>query len=243
MLLTIDTRETIKKNVLASVKNSVVESLELGDYLFEIDGDKLVIERKTISDFSASITDGRHREQKSRLLANFPKTHIMYIVEGDFRNADESMVHQRVKSKTVFSSMINTMLRDDINVLHTSGTEETVLLLSYLADKLERDGLKFMNKSAITSHTDNLVATVHPCKRKNVDTLVALQMMISCVPGISTVAAKRITSRYKTMSDFVTAVKSVDTDKQMIFIQEMRGDTERKISKTAARNLISYLGI
>ena len=62
----------------------VIQQLDLGDIIF-MSGEEvmIIIERKTIQDLRSSIKDGRHREQKIRLLSNFPKHKIYYLIEGD----------------------------------------------------------------------------------------------------------------------------------------------------------------
>ena len=63
----------------------LIEQLELGDIIFRInDNDevKYIIERKSVSDLYSSIKDGRYREQKVRLLANYPLSKIIYLIEN-----------------------------------------------------------------------------------------------------------------------------------------------------------------
>ena len=40
----------------------------------------IIVERKTISDLVCSIKDGRHKEQKLRLMSNYPIDKIYYLV-------------------------------------------------------------------------------------------------------------------------------------------------------------------
>ena len=66
--LIIDNRENIKELLLESVPDAKFENLEIGDYVFKIDEKPfLIIERKTITDYAASIVDSRSREQKKRM--------------------------------------------------------------------------------------------------------------------------------------------------------------------------------
>ena len=52
----------------------------------------LMIERKSVADFEASILDNRYREQRSRLMtyATERKAHVVYIIEGEL---DLSLIH------------------------------------------------------------------------------------------------------------------------------------------------------
>lgn len=239
--LVVDNRESIKDDVL-KLGNAVLESLELGDYIFKVEDQvRLVVERKTLSDFAASITDGRHREQKSRLLGVYPKSAVVYLIEGDIMNADLVLRHSRVKADTLVSAMLNTMLRDSVQVIRTGGPEETIYILSCICDKLKK------GYSSTSTHSESLVTSaVKSCKQDNITPKVALQMMLSCVPGVSVSTAGRISSRFTNMNDLVETLTAMDTAQKIEFIKNIRvgaEDTSRKISKKAAENLVFFLGL
>ena len=65
----IDTRESKLRELLEKNEETfITKPLELGDILIEHPNRQILIERKTIADFHASITDGRYKNQKLRLL-------------------------------------------------------------------------------------------------------------------------------------------------------------------------------
>ena len=73
MNIIIDYRE---KDLLSLLNNQTInpaltissQNLELGDIQLHLDGKcRLIIERKSVADFAASIQDGRYREQAHRL--------------------------------------------------------------------------------------------------------------------------------------------------------------------------------
>ena len=239
--LIVDNRESIKEDVL-KLEGTHLESLELGDYVFRVEGEvALVVERKTLADFAASITDGRHREQKSRLLGVYPKGVIVYLIEGDIMRADKALRHSRINVDTLMSAMLNTMLRDSIQVIRTSGPEETVYVLSCMREKLTK------GYTASSTHSESLVsAAVKSCKRDNVTPKVALQMMLSCVPGVSVSTAGRISERFTDMRNLVDTLAAMDAQPQIDFIKDIRVGSEaksRKISKKAAENVVVFLGL
>ena len=81
--LVIDNREHELILKLQSSTSIKVEQLEVGDILFRLEGETvLIIERKTVNDLKASICDGRGREQKARLIGSTPRQRIIYLVEG-----------------------------------------------------------------------------------------------------------------------------------------------------------------
>lgn len=61
----------------------ITQPLTIGDFAFVYDGKVLdyVIERKKADDLSASIIDGRYKEQKYRL-KNCGAKNIIYLYEG-----------------------------------------------------------------------------------------------------------------------------------------------------------------
>ena len=91
VILKIDNRE---KKLIALIKQQiekdsldisyVIDKLDLGDFIFEIDGkEKIIIERKSLNDLASSIMDNRYREQSLRLQNyNMHNHNICYLIEG-----------------------------------------------------------------------------------------------------------------------------------------------------------------
>jgi len=95
MIIKIDNRERKLIKLMKALKNDfdynfeiIVEVLDLGDIIIYDDNvEKLIIERKSLSDLAASLKDGRYSEQSYRL--NGMKIHnhnIVYLIEGDIHN-------------------------------------------------------------------------------------------------------------------------------------------------------------
>ena len=171
MELTIDNREpeTIKSYFKEKKYDwAKFENLLIGDYVFKYNNELVVIiERKTVEDLAASINDGRYREQKLRLLKNYPLNKILYIIEADLTQDNKSIKYNKVKKSTIYSSIINMYLRDNLNVYHCKNKEETLEFLETLALKIKKQGLKFTMGAAVQSvSTKNKTATVTYVKRK-----------------------------------------------------------------------------
>jgi ERCC4-type nuclease len=84
LTLKIDTRERQIKDFFRGLPYVKIQNLPLGDIIFQWDNENiLIIERKTIDDLAHSIKDGRFREQKMRLISNYPTSKIMYLIEGN----------------------------------------------------------------------------------------------------------------------------------------------------------------
>ncbi len=106
------------------------ERLPLGDIIIEHNGTTAIIERKRTDDFSASISDGRWREQKARLKAS--GAIVIYLIEG-------SLYGQSKSASTLSSAIWNTMLRDNMWVIQTRGIEDTSLHIQQLQKKIGRE--------------------------------------------------------------------------------------------------------
>ena len=242
----IDTRENIIQAIKAEIPEAQVKTLTLGDYVFNVNNEPvLIIERKTLADYAASISDGRHREQKTRLLANYPASSILYLIEGEMDNAEALLRFQRIKPTTLVSSMFNTMLRDNLQVLKTRNTKETVYILKCFFDKLQKDGTSFITRST-PDHASNLVNSVKVSKGANITPEISFRMMLTCIPGVSTTTSTRIASQYISMSDFITMLGCITKETRIDFIKDIKTSDKpgaRKINKTAAENIIFHLGL
>ena len=245
MELLIDNRESIKERLESEKQdmNITFENLSLGDYLFKLNGeDIIVIERKTIADYAASIRDGRHREQKARLLSNFAIHKIIYLVEGDITKNNSSYKYNKVSNETIVSSIVNTMLRDNIHVFHTKDTNETIFFLQTLYKKIAKQGKGFMKKTY--SYEDTLCQTAVVKKNKNISKSVCHLMMFNNIPDVSLVTAKRLLNHFKTMAGCIGVLSELDENERLEFLRSIpvsEGKKFRKLSKKSCNNILDFL--
>lgn len=244
--LLIDNRENIKDLLLENIPDAQLKNLEIGDYVFTIDEKPfLIIERKTVTDYAASIVDARGREQKKRLIANKDNANIMYLVEGDLKKDNQSFKYNKVGRHTIISSIINTMYRDKLQVFHTANVMETIFFIESIYKKLIKQGNSFLeNKS---SYETDLINTVKSTKKKNMTPEITFQMILNCIPGISNKVSKRIASKFTTPKNMITELLNIENKNDRLeFIKNIKmSDDEKakKISKTVAENIIVYLGL
>ena len=240
MKLIIDNRENIKELFQIS-ENVTFDNLEIGDYLIKNEEkDILIIERKTINDYCASIKDGRNREQKKRLLSKFTKNQIIYLVEGSLDFVQSK--YNRVNSDTVVSSILNTMMRDGIHVFHTKDSEETVFFIESICKKISKQGISFLENK--TSHQDDLFNNLtKTTKNSNIDKELCSKLMISNIPTISIKTAERILMNFGSIQNLINTLSVMEEDKRISYIQNLPSNDKnfRKISKTSAKNLIKFL--
>ncbi len=243
--LVIDNRESIKDKLKEIISNTKLDNLEIGDYVYYIDEEPvLYIERKTISDYAASIVDKRKKEQIHRLKSNVPKDRLLYLVEGDLTKNNSNFQFNKITKDTIVSSMLNTMLREEIYVLHTANTEETLEVMQMIYKKYQKQGLTFMEHK--TSHKDDLVETAKSCKKANMTTEIGFKMMLNAIPNVSNKLASRINEKFTNMKALIEWLSVFeDNDKRLKELVNLGMDNSakpRKINKNAASNIISYLG-
>jgi ERCC4-type nuclease len=190
--LQIDYRE-FKLIELLKMSNTKHESINLHIGDVQIKKDEtiiLVIERKCISDFCSSISDGRYKEQKQRLLELTCEK--MYIIEGNI-NCD--------MKKTLQSAIINMMFRDNIHVFRTDSLEETHDTILSLMFKYNNG--KFIEKI-------NIGIVLKKSDKINNDIFVN---QLCCITGISKNSAFEISKMYPSMKSLINA--SVDSLKDI----------------------------
>lgn len=216
MIFIVDTRE----HNLMSVMNSrgmeyLKKQMDVGDICIS-DGDEqlCVFERKTVSDLSSSIVDGRYHEQKARLVASGVK--IGYIVEG--------LVD--TKDKGVFGAILNTTLRDNIPVLYARNIEETVDILQHYSKKSS----DFFKTHDVTKN----YSAIHVKKSNNITPKDAYISQLSVIPGVSKTMGTKIQESYPTMIHLVRAIEtSENTNKLFAHIP--------KIGKVLSQRIVQFL--
>jgi len=155
----------------------VTESLPIGDVIIcsesKTDGsieEKIIIERKSLRDLSASIKDGRYEEQSYRLNGIPHHNHnIVYLIEGYmekmniFKGPNDKMM--------LYSSMISINYFKGFSLWRSGSIDESALIICNCAYKLakgekenKKPYYKYEPKQEHTVHSltneDNLVTSV-----------------------------------------------------------------------------------
>jgi ERCC4-type nuclease len=152
-------------------KNIVVKSevLPIGDIIIADDkDDKLIIERKSVSDLLASIKDGRYEEQSYRLNGSTYHNHnIVYLIEGDINKVNRFKSDNGLGSEklTLYSAMFSLNYYKGFSVFRSFSLGETATILCNMAYKLEKSsGSKnafYQNTTnSTTNSTTNLEETI-----------------------------------------------------------------------------------
>ena len=148
MNVIVDTREqellkrlqsTIDSNLKYKGITLVTENLPIGDIIIN-DGEKdcVIIERKTLSDLSASIKDGRYDEQSYRLSGlDHPNHNIIYLIEGDLTRLNP--FKDRFDKQTLYSAMFSINYFKGFSLMRSMNMDETANIICNMTYKLVKD--------------------------------------------------------------------------------------------------------
>lgn len=153
----------------------------------------LVIERKSIRDFEASILDGRYREQRGRILAfcQEHKTSPMYVLEGQLSSQTRSL-----PKSTLMKYMNRLILHYQIPVIQTTSVQETSELIQTLVEQWKEDPTALQRTMELVKVADGL--HVHKKANASDPRQFALACLAQC-PGVSVKMAEAIMNHYGTL--------------------------------------------
>lgn len=174
-------------------------NLDIGDFKFELGKKKILIERKTVDDLISSIKDGRYKEQKYRLMnEQRNNTIVIYLIEGDIWKS------KKFKPDTLYSAIVNTMIRDNIHVYISKDIEHTVLFLTKIYKQMEKNKEAFIKDVTPPNEEDTSYAQfIKPNKKANITPKICYINQLCQIPGISYKYAVGITDVYPTMKILV----------------------------------------
>ena len=227
MEIIIDYREHKLKNHFENSddysKYLKIENLKIGDIILKYNNKTvLLIERKTMDDLGSSINDGRHREQKFRLInSDIPKKNIMFLIEGEIKN----LKYGYITKKTLQGSIINTIFRDNITLYRVKDIDETIYFLERLINKILSDKgkcIKYLlqdeNKDKNIKENNNEKSENEYLKTKKMAKKDCLtpssfnKLILLQIPGISNKIMEVIFDNYKSIKDILYKYKEIEDD-------------------------------
>lgn len=223
MKLIVDSRETSIIHLLNET-DFKIEALPCGDFLFEDDHMRLLVERKTLGDLQSSIKDGRYREQRSRLLEWRNDTHkIMYLIEGD--NTDN----------TIETILHRLMISHGIPVHRTKNIEETVKWLKWvetLSSKL------FQTTTPLQDRVENIRFSKNMKKESILNQKTILISLIYSIHGVSYPMAAAIAEPFQSVEDFIRHKERLVSSE---FMYETATRNKKKISPKIIAKVIGFV--
>jgi ERCC4-type nuclease len=158
-----------------------VEFLELkvGDYLIN----NIAIERKTVSDFIASMINQHLRKQLDELQQYENKLLLIEGIEEHELYSDNS---EGMNANAVRGFLLSILLKHKIPIIFTKNAEDTAKFIDVLARKKETES--------------SLNATKKSFNKKE-----QMQFIIEGFPGIGPKTAKKLLEKFKTMKNIFSA--------------------------------------
>jgi ERCC4-type nuclease len=161
----------------------------------------IMIERKSVADFEASILDGRYREQRSRLMtyATERKAHVAYIIEGEL----DRLGPRRLTKQALLKHMTRLALRYHIAVFQTASVKETAELCAILKDQITSDPTTFEQPATMT-----YIETRGKTREENSDDpKVFLATVLQACRGVSAAGAQAIAAVYPSLDAVMKATQ------------------------------------
>lgn len=267
MHIKIDFRETDlfnKINAFLSTNkkeniNVSSENLPLGDIIICDDKgtEKLIIERKSLSDLAASIRDGRYKEQSFRLNECSMHNHnIVYLIEGNIQNYKPFMLGKgnHVDKYALMSSMVSINYYKGFSLYKSNSLDESAEWIIQVAYKLgKEEGNAFYTNTTYTTNKineetleiespDKYSTVMKRTKKNNITPENIGEIILNQIPGVSSNVAIVIMEKFKTIKNLIEVLSN---DKNALdgFKTIGKEGKSRKISKTSIQNIYTYLAI
>ena len=269
MIIKIDYRESdlhmlcVTMNKYTTPIKIVSENIPLGDIIIcNDDGtERIMIERKSLSDLASSICDGRYKEQSFRLnQCSIHNHNIFYMIEGQLKSYKS---FSRIDKRALLSSMVSISHFKGFSIHKTNDMQESAEWILQFADKLGRElgekpfysnvdvdenkvlCEKVLCEHDIAEHTkvnvsnnDSYSLNMKRVKKNNITPENIGEIMLSQIPNVSVPTAISIMKQYKTISSLIT---SLQNDEHCLDNIKNDSGKERKINKTAISSIRKYL--
>jgi len=232
-----------------------IENLPLGDIIIYKDDNTelIIIERKTLKDLAASIRDGRYSEQGHRLTnCNIHNHHIFYLIEGDVIKYKSSNYGSRqINQQAILSALTSITCFKGFSLYKSISIKESALWILQMTEKIERTKEEFyynVNKSDNENEKNEetemnemqYASVVSRVKKNNITKNNICAIMLSQIPGVSSVSALAICDKYKTMESLVNALKENHMALSNITTTTKTGN-KRRLTKTCINNIHNFL--
>lgn len=201
----------------------VIQNLIIGDVHILNDKNELIsiIERKTIKDLLSSLRDGRYNEQSFRLNeCELENKRICYLLEGIPLAENKNVVN---------GCMVSLAINKGFSLLTTKNIDETAELLIKICEKIDNSAIKKDYSEAV--HISKKSQTT----KENIGVI-----MLTQIPNVSMNIAKIVCEKYGSIKKLLNVLEENPTCLDSLKYTNNSGQ-ERKVSKTAIKNIIDFL--
>lgn len=223
-------------------------TLELGDIII---CNKIIIERKSVSDLYSSIIDGRYEEQGYRLsnLSTFHKHNIVYLIEGD--------ITRHKQKNMLMSAMFSISYYKGFSVMRTYNIQETADYIWNTFKKITKENkpgfydlstnAEQVNENCEEATTTpsatekDYVSVVKKCKKENITENNIDEIMLCQIPGISTQSAIAIVKSLGSIREILQKHSEQGDDIFSEIRMTQSSGKETKLNKTIVKNIKRFL--
>tara|TARA_B100000927_G_scaffold94901_2_gene76574 strand:+ start:1028 stop:1708 length:681 start_codon:yes stop_codon:yes gene_type:complete len=218
MKVKIDTHEP---EDFLSINDSKSYPLREGDFLIEVEGKRVILERKTWDDAYTSWSSKRLEDQISRMIENYDD--CILIIEGKWNQSytwRKGKNYSRIKGLQTFLNRISV---EAVPVVYTDSKNDTMKYIEGLVKRIESGDYKMLvRKTTVVKSSRN--------KYHNI---------MSLIPGITIDRSKILYNHFNSLEDFIMGVeraKEVDDKKRWhtqvnkieAFIKQEWGETKER---------------
>lgn len=233
MNLEIDFREKDIIELFKDVENInyKVCNLIIGDFIIKDKTGNILfaIERKSIKDLCASITDGRHSDQKSRLIESIHDSNkIVYIIEGQKHDSFFHGKTHEISKKSINSSILNLIFKHKYSVIFTESKQDTVDNIILLYTKIKESKLELTE----SIHSMKII------KRSDKINNNIFINMLSVIPGVSIKIATKIHDQFNTLNELMLSyTKTLNESDKKKMLSEIYITESRKVGKSVSEKI------
>jgi len=278
--LIVDVRERELLNCFAQTQNwgtgvvVVSEVLPIGDILLRRQNGEviLIIERKTMADLSASIRDGRYKEQSLRLQqsSGLPAHHIVYLIEGEAmsRRPATSGVPRMPSQQPLYSAFVSLFYYKGFSVMRTFHLEESAFFLVNMAKKIMLEDSKKQSPfysnptpipipTPIPTESDTTPAqipsdtpsvqeytsvAIHKIKKDNISRQNIWIIMLSQIPGITPGVCHALFAKFGGGMELLMQIQQADTRDNALKLFNGVMVNGRKMNRNCGEKLVEFFG-
>lgn len=247
MNIKVDNREKTLWHLLLALRDDYglkvtleKQPLDIGDAIIE-DGEEelVIIERKSLPDLASSIRDGRYREQSYRLDGSpVPNHNIIYLVEG--RMGAYNPRFTKITHATLYITMFCLQYFKGFSVTRTFDISETAEFILRMADKLSRGkDIHGYYHSKFVPRKASYCSVISKTKKKNVTPENISEILLSQIPGISSMTASAIMAHFPSLLALLDELRRNPDSLAGITYKTRSG--KRRISQSSIASIKRFL--
>lgn len=223
-----------------------IKQLDVGDIVFQYNGQVVcLIERKTLEDYAASITDKRSKNQSiriSQLKKDNPEIIIIYLIEGHHLNKDHKF-RNGITRDVLYSSIINRVVRDKFIIYHTADIYDTSLFVSKMYNKLPEQLDEIHH---VTDERIDYLKTIKLAKKDNITPDNCYLCQLAQIPGVSVDIANIISQQYPSMRSLIIAYEKLETEnlKENLLAElpmQIANNKTRRLGNVLSKRIYEFL--